>query len=110
MNTMFLKMYLKLQNLMNREEGQDLVEYGLLMVCVALAAVAILTTLGTNIAAFYDAVTQARFDNPTVPLAVRSNLASILGRLAARRNRVVTWEEMLRENELVALDLNGLKA
>jgi pilus assembly protein Flp/PilA len=39
MNNMFLAMYVKLQNLMNREEGQDLVEYALLVCLIALAAI-----------------------------------------------------------------------
>jgi pilus assembly protein Flp/PilA len=39
MNSLFLAMYLKLQNLMNREEGQDLVEYALLVCLIALAAI-----------------------------------------------------------------------
>ncbi len=40
MNNLFLKMYIKAQDLMSREEGQDLVEYALLITLVALAAVA----------------------------------------------------------------------
>lgn len=32
-------MYVKLQTLMNREEGQDLVEYALLVCLIALAAI-----------------------------------------------------------------------
>jgi pilus assembly protein Flp/PilA len=39
MNNMFLAMYVKLQNLMTREEGQDLVEYALLVCLIALAAI-----------------------------------------------------------------------
>ena len=39
MNTMLLKLYVKFQDLMNREEGQDLVEYALLVALIALAAV-----------------------------------------------------------------------
>lgn len=39
MNDLFLKIYMKANNLMNGEEGQDLVEYGLLITLVALAAV-----------------------------------------------------------------------
>jgi pilus assembly protein Flp/PilA len=39
MNNLFLAMYVKLQNLMNREEGQDLVEYALLVCLIALAAI-----------------------------------------------------------------------
>ena len=40
MNNLFLALYVKLQNLMSREEGQDLVEYALLVCLIALAAVA----------------------------------------------------------------------
>jgi pilus assembly protein Flp/PilA len=39
LNDLFLKMYLKMRDLMTREEGQDLVEYALLITLVALAAV-----------------------------------------------------------------------
>jgi pilus assembly protein Flp/PilA len=39
MNNMILNIYVKLQNLMNREEGQDLVEYALLVSLIALAAI-----------------------------------------------------------------------
>ena len=56
MNNMFLAMYVKLQNLMNREEGQDLVEYALLVCLIALAAITgvnkvatAVTTVFTNI-------------------------------------------------------------
>jgi pilus assembly protein Flp/PilA len=56
MNNLFLAMYVKLQNLMNREEGQDLVEYALLVCLIALAAITgvgkvatAVTTVFTNI-------------------------------------------------------------
>jgi pilus assembly protein Flp/PilA len=56
MNNLFLSMYVKLQNLMNREEGQDLVEYALLVALIALAAITgvskvatAVTTVFTNI-------------------------------------------------------------
>ena len=39
MNTMFLAMIVKMQNLLNREEGQDLVEYALLVSLIALACI-----------------------------------------------------------------------
>ena len=39
MNTLFLKMLVKVQDLLNREEGQDLVEYALLVALIALVAV-----------------------------------------------------------------------
>ena len=40
MNTMLLKLYVMVQDLASREEGQDLVEYALLISLVALAAIA----------------------------------------------------------------------
>ncbi len=53
---MYLAMVVKLQNLMNREEGQDLVEYALLVCLIALAAITgvnkvatAVTTVFTNI-------------------------------------------------------------
>ena len=36
---MFLALYVKIQNLMSAEEGQDLVEYALLVCLIALAAI-----------------------------------------------------------------------
>lgn len=46
MNNLFLKLYVKSQELLNREEGQDLIEYALLAALLSLAVVAILPTLG----------------------------------------------------------------
>jgi pilus assembly protein Flp/PilA len=39
MNDVLLKMYIKFQNLKDSEEGQDLVEYALLVCLMALAAI-----------------------------------------------------------------------
>jgi pilus assembly protein Flp/PilA len=39
MNNLFLALYVKMQSLMNREDGQDLVEYALLVCLIALAAI-----------------------------------------------------------------------
>ena len=39
MNNLFLSLYVKLQTLTAREEGQDLVEYALLVCLIALAAI-----------------------------------------------------------------------
>jgi pilus assembly protein Flp/PilA len=39
MNNLFLALYVKLQNLMAREDGQDLVEYALLVCLIALAVI-----------------------------------------------------------------------
>ena len=49
MNNLFLKMYVKVQDLMSREEGQDLVEYALIVALIALAATAGMNTLATAI-------------------------------------------------------------
>ena len=49
MNQMMLKTYLKLQALMNREEGQDLVEYALVVALIAFGAVAAMKGLSSEI-------------------------------------------------------------
>jgi len=56
MNTMFLKMYMKCQGLMNREEGQDLVEYALVIALISIAAVATLKNLTTGIIAVFTTI------------------------------------------------------
>lgn len=71
-----------------------------------------LYTTGTeaNIASFHDAISKRDFANLTVAPGVRTNLTAILGRTAAYRNSVVTWEEMIRANEPFTANLQGLKA
>jgi pilus assembly protein Flp/PilA len=49
MNDLMLKMYVKMQDLMSREEGQDLVEYALVVALVAFGAVAGMKTLSSEI-------------------------------------------------------------
>jgi myo-inositol 2-dehydrogenase / D-chiro-inositol 1-dehydrogenase len=61
-----------------------------------------------NIATFYDAIQRGDYSNATVPESVRSNLVTILGRTAAYRGQVVTWDELLRGDEPVVADLKGL--
>ena len=63
----------------------------------------------TNIATFRDNITKGECANPTVPASVRSNLTTILGRMAAYKNGVVTWQEMMRAKEKFLPDLKGLK-
>lgn len=41
-------------NWLRREEGQDLTEYALLVVLIAVACLAAVTTLGTQIMAMWD--------------------------------------------------------
>ncbi|MGA3130606.1 MAG: Flp family type IVb pilin [Terracidiphilus sp.] len=49
MNNLFLSMSVKLQNLMNREEGQDLIEYALVAALIAVACVAGMNQVATAI-------------------------------------------------------------
>jgi myo-inositol 2-dehydrogenase/D-chiro-inositol 1-dehydrogenase len=64
----------------------------------------------TNIATFRDNITKGECANPTVSASVRSNLTTILGRMAAYKNGVVTWHEMMNAREKFVPDLKGLKA
>ena len=40
MNTLYIKLLVKIQDLMSREDGQDLVEYALLVALISTAVVA----------------------------------------------------------------------
>ena len=59
MNTMLLKLYVKFQDLMNREEGQDLVEYALVLALITVGAVAILTGIGTKVVSTLTSINNA---------------------------------------------------
>ncbi|MGD0902931.1 MAG: hypothetical protein ABR924_08310 [Terracidiphilus sp.] len=59
MNAMFLKLYLKSQDLVNREEGQDLVENALMIALICLGAVAILNGLGSYVVGTLSAINSA---------------------------------------------------
>jgi pilus assembly protein Flp/PilA len=49
MNNILLNLYIKAQELLAQEEGQDLVEYALIVALIALAATAGMRTLATAI-------------------------------------------------------------
>jgi len=49
MNTMLLKLYVKFQDLASREEGQDLVEYALVVALIAFGATAGMKALATGL-------------------------------------------------------------
>ncbi len=49
MNAMLLKLYVKFQDLKNGEEGQDLVEYALVVALIAFGAVAGMNALAAGI-------------------------------------------------------------
>jgi pilus assembly protein Flp/PilA len=56
---MYAYLYLRnlLNDIQNREEGQDLVEYALLLGLLALAAVVAITATGTSINALWGRIT-----------------------------------------------------
>ena len=49
MNTMLLKLYVKFQDLASREEGQDLVEYALVVALIAFGATAGMKALANGL-------------------------------------------------------------
>lgn len=61
MNGLFLKMYVKFEELTNREDGQDLVEYALLLTLISLALI-------TGVQSITNAVTSV-FNNISTSLA-----------------------------------------
>jgi len=62
-----------------------------------------------NIAAFYDDITGSWFSNPTTAPSVRSNLTTILGRMAAYKHAEVSWEQLMKSKERLDPKLHGLK-
>lgn len=63
-----------------------------------------------NIDTFHKSIVNSIYDNPTLQPSVNSTLATILGREAAIRNTKLTWDQVLRENKGLQVDLTGLKA
>ena len=53
---MFSMLALKIQMILNRTEGQDLIEYALLVGLISLAAVAAIQPLGADLTAIYTAI------------------------------------------------------
>jgi pilus assembly protein Flp/PilA len=56
MNTMLMKLFVKFQNLISREDAQDLVEYALVVALIALGATAAMKGLATGISAAFTAI------------------------------------------------------
>ena len=63
-----------------------------------------------NLDTFHQSIVIGACDNPTVEPSVNATLACILGREAAKRNKLLTWDELIRENRKIEIDLTGLKA
>jgi len=64
----------------------------------------------TNIATFHTLITTGDFSNASVEYGVQSNLIAIMGRTAGYEKRLVTWDEILKSDEKMELNLDGLKA
>jgi pilus assembly protein Flp/PilA len=56
---MMLKLYTRFQTLVTREEGQDLLEYALLVALIALVAVGAITLAGTNVNTIFGRIATA---------------------------------------------------
>ena len=56
MKDTMLKLYVKLQTLLSQDEGQDLVEYALVVALIALAATAGMHTLASDISGAFSTV------------------------------------------------------
>jgi pilus assembly protein Flp/PilA len=56
MKTMFLGLFVMFENLVSREEGQDLVEYALVVALITLAAVASMRTMATSISTEFSVI------------------------------------------------------
>jgi pilus assembly protein Flp/PilA len=56
MNNLLLKLYVKFQDLKNGEEGQDLVEYALVVALIAFGATAGMSALAGGINSAFDTI------------------------------------------------------
>lgn len=65
--------------------------------------------ISRNLDTFAKNISEANYENPTAESGVNSTLATILGRLAGRRNAKVIWDDMIAANEKIGPDLTGLK-
>ena len=59
MNNLFLTLYVKLQNLVSREDGQDLVEYALLVALIALAAITGVSNVATAVTKVFNNISSS---------------------------------------------------
>jgi pilus assembly protein Flp/PilA len=59
MSYLFLNLYARFQDLMNCEEGQDLVEYGMLVALIALALIAGIRNVATEVTTIFTKVSSS---------------------------------------------------
>ena len=65
MNNMLLKLYLKFQDLKNNEEGQDLVEYALVVALIAFGAITGMTSLAGGLNTAFSNISTTLTNNIT---------------------------------------------
>ncbi|HSI65134.1 MAG TPA: hypothetical protein VLE43_18550 [Candidatus Saccharimonadia bacterium] len=68
------------------------------------------TGTDANIAAFATAIHKGDFTNATVPVAARTTLTAILGRNASYMKGTLTWEELLKDQSRMEVDVSSLLA
>jgi pilus assembly protein Flp/PilA len=56
MKDILLKLYIKIQGLLSQEDGQDLVEYALIVALIALACTVGMKSLATSIGSAFTAI------------------------------------------------------
>ncbi len=56
MISLFLATYVKMQNLMKREEGQDLIEYALVAALIAVATIAGMSSVATAVNTLFSSI------------------------------------------------------
>jgi pilus assembly protein Flp/PilA len=59
MSDLMLKLFVQLQTLRAREEGQGMVEYALILVLVSIFALVALRTIGTNVNTVFGSINSA---------------------------------------------------
>ncbi|MGB0063652.1 MAG: Flp family type IVb pilin [Terracidiphilus sp.] len=59
MNNLFLAMYVKLNNLMKQEEGQDLIEYALVAALIAVVSIAMMKSVGSAVNTVFSNISSA---------------------------------------------------
>ena len=64
----------------------------------------------SNVATFHTLITSGDYRNSTVEYGIESNLIAIMGRKAGYEQRLVTWDEILKSDEVMDPQLDGLKA
>lgn len=63
-----------------------------------------------NIRSFHELVVRGDVKNTTVAPSVTSTLVAIMGRMATRQKRMVTWAEVMASKQTLKADLAGLLA